>query len=83
MDACPAGGDSSEASTDFGNVGQVVPSFTLRFVVSEMPVPGHALAMTETSKTDLVHNGALDTAKGLALTACDLLADPRVADGGY
>lgn len=78
VDVPPPGGGGSGASTDFGNVSQVVPSFALRFAVSETPVPGHSLAMTETSKTDLAHNGAIDTAKALALTACDLLSDPEL-----
>ena len=78
VDVPPPGGGGGGASTDFGNVSQVVPSFALRFAVSETPVPGHSLAMTETSRTDLAHNGAIDTAKALALTACDLLADPEL-----
>ncbi|MCH7606656.1 MAG: M20 family metallopeptidase [Chloroflexi bacterium] len=78
VDEPPPSGGGSSASTDFGNVSQVVPSFALRFAVSETPVPGHSLAMTEAAKTDLAHNSALDTAKALALTACDLLADPEL-----
>ena len=72
----PVAGGGSGASTDFGNVSQVIPSFALRFAVSEIPVPGHSLAMTEAAKTDLAQASATATAKALALTACDLLADP-------
>ena len=74
----PVAGGGSGASTDFGNVSQVVPSFALRFAVSETPVPGHSLAMTEAAKTDLAQDSAIATAKALALTACDLLADPTL-----
>ena len=74
----PVAGGGSGASTDFGNVSQVVPSFALRFAVSETPVPGHSLAMTEAAKTDLAQASAIATAKALALTACDLLADPSL-----
>ena len=74
----PVAGGESGASTDFGNVSQVVPSFALRFAVSETPVPGHSLAMTEAAKTDLAQASAIATAKALALTACDLLADPSL-----
>jgi len=77
LDEAVAGGGSG-ASTDFGNVSQVVPSFALRFAVSETPVPGHSLAMTAAAKTDLAHDNAIFTAKALALTACDLLADPAL-----
>ena len=74
----PVAGGGSGASTDFGNVSQVIPSFALRFAVSETPVPGHSLAMTEAAKTDLAQASAIATAKALALTACDLLADPSL-----
>ena len=72
----PSGGGGSTASTDFGNVSQVMPSFYLRFAVSEESVPGHSIAMTEASKTPFAHDSAIATAKALALTACDLLASP-------
>ncbi|MFQ6027032.1 MAG: M20 family metallopeptidase [Dehalococcoidia bacterium] len=66
------------ASTDFGNVSQVKPSFYLRFAVSETPIPGHSLAMAEAAKSELGHDNAIATAKVLALTACDLLTDPAL-----
>jgi len=78
LDSPPAGIRGSGGSTDFGNVSQVLPAFALRFAVSEEPVPGHSLAMAEVAKTDLAHDNALATAKVLALTACDLLADPEL-----
>ena len=74
----PVSGGGSGASTDFGNVSQVMPSFALRFAVSEIPIPGHSLAMAEAAKTDLAQDSAILTAKALALTACDLLADPSL-----
>ena len=66
----------SGASTDFGNVSQVIPSFAMTFAVSEQPVPGHSQAMTKAAISDLGHANALGVAKTLALTACDLLVDP-------
>ncbi|PKB79944.1 MAG: hypothetical protein BZY88_10725 [SAR202 cluster bacterium Io17-Chloro-G9] len=75
-EAVPGGG--SGGSTDFGNVSQVMPSFALRFAVSETPIPGHSLAMAEAAKTDMAQDNAIATAKALALTACDLLADPEL-----
>ena len=77
LDEAVAGGGSG-ASTDFGNVSQVVPSFAMRFAVSETPIPGHSMAMTAAAKTDLAQESAIFTAKALALTACDLLADPAL-----
>lgn len=66
----------SGASTDFGNVSQVMPAFELRYAVSREPVPSHSIDMRETAKTPYAHDCAIATAKALALTACDLLTDP-------
>jgi len=38
------------------------------------------LALRDAAITDLAHRNALAVAKTLALTALDLLADPRVLD---
>jgi amidohydrolase len=78
IDATPSGWNGGGASTDFGNVSQVLPAYYLRFAVSQEPVPGHSTAMTEAAKTALAHDNAIATAKVLALTACDLLADPAL-----
>ena len=43
----------SGASTDFGNVSQVMPAFELRYAVSEEPVASHTREMSETAVTDL------------------------------
>jgi len=70
--ARPAGG----ASSDFGNVSQVVPSAAISFAVAEKPTPGHSTAMRDAAITDLAHLNAIAVAKTLALVATDLLADP-------
>jgi amidohydrolase len=75
-DPNPRGRGGSGASTDFGNVSQAMPSFAMSFAVSETPLPGHSLAMTQAAITDLAHTNALYVAKALALTAADLLTDP-------
>jgi metal-dependent amidase/aminoacylase/carboxypeptidase family protein len=68
------------ASSDFGNVSQVMPSAIVSFAVSEQPVPGHSHAMREAAITDLAHANAIATAKTLALTALDLLANSAMLD---
>ncbi len=80
IDATPSGYNGGGASTDFGNVSQVLPAYYLRFAVSEDPVPGHSTAMTQAAKSALAHDSALATAKVLALTACDLLAHPALLE---
>ena len=80
IDESPPGRGGGGASTDFGNVSQVMPSFAMRFAVSEEPVPGHSTAMCEAAATDLAHANAIGVAKVLALTACDLLADSSLLE---
>ena len=63
-------------STDFGNVSQAMPSFTMSFAISDGPIAGHSRAKAEASITDMAHASAIAVAKALALTACDLLAEP-------
>ena len=73
----PTGGRrGSGASTDFGNVSQVLPSLELRYAVSETPVPSHSRQMTETAITETALSSALNVAKVLSLTAGDFLRDP-------
>jgi amidohydrolase len=69
------------ASSDFGNVSQVLPSTAISFAVSEKPIPGHSILMREAAITDLAHRNAIAVAKTLALIATDLLTDPaKVAE---
>ncbi len=70
--------DIGSASTDFGNVSQVLPAFALRFAVSTEAIPGHSILMREAAQSDLGHENALNVAKTLALTACDLLNTPAL-----
>ena len=70
------GRQGSAASTDFGNVSQSLPSYELRYAVSEQPVASHSREMTETAISDYAINAAINVAKTMTLTACDLLLDP-------
>lgn len=74
----PPGTGKGGASTDFGNVSQRIPSYYTRFAVSEEPVPGHSIAMTEAAKGDLAQSNAIAVAKLLAMTACDVLTNPEL-----
>ena len=78
LDPAPPGAGKGGASTDFGNVSQVVPAYYTRFAVSQDPVPGHSLALAAAAKTDLAHDNAIAVAKLLALTACDLISSPEL-----
>jgi amidohydrolase len=72
----PRGG----ASSDFGNVSQLMPAFALSFAVADRPTPGHSAALRETAISDLAHASAIAVAKTLALVGMDLLADPAKLD---
>ena len=80
LDEPVAGRPGSGASTDFGNVSQVMPAFELRYAVSETPVAAHTRDMAETAVTDLALSNALMVAKALSLTAGDLLRDPALVE---
>ena len=74
------GRPGSGASTDFGNVSQVMPAYELRYAVSETPVASHTRDMCETAITDLALSNALSVAKALSLTAADLLRDASLVE---
>ncbi|MCI0898735.1 MAG: M20 family metallopeptidase [Chloroflexi bacterium] len=72
------GRQGSAASTDFGNVSQAVPAYELRYAVSEQPVASHSREMAETAVSEYALNAAINVAKAMTLTACDLLLDPNL-----
>ena len=75
-----AGSGGSGASTDSGNVSQVIPTYTVSFAVSQTPVAIHSRALTEAAQSEFALNVAIDVAKALALTACDLLDEPQLVE---
>jgi amidohydrolase len=77
------GRQGSAASTDFGNVSQALPSYELRYAVSETPVASHSREMTETAISEYAINAAINVAKAMTLTACDLLLDPKLLSAAH
>jgi len=63
------------ASTDFGNVSQVVPADYVGFPVSTERIGGHNVAMREHSITDLAHRNAFTTIDVLATAAVRIATD--------
>lgn len=78
VDPPAPGGQSKAVSTDAGNVSQLIPTFTLPFAVSREPVAIHSKALAEAARSEFALNIALAVGKTLALTACDLLAEPHL-----
>lgn len=65
-------------STDFGNVTRKVPAIEAGISVAEPGVPHHSAAFAEAALSEKAHGAVLAAAKGLAMTAIDILADPSL-----
>jgi len=65
-------------STDFGNVSQVVPALHGYFKVSEQEVRSHTPEFREAAGSEAGLAGMVTAAKALALTALDLIEDPKL-----
>lgn len=67
------------ASTDFGNVSQLVPGIHPMVKVSPADVALHTAAFAEWSASEEATRAAVDSAAGLAQIAVDVLADDALA----
>jgi amidohydrolase len=68
----------SRGSTDFGNVTRRVPGVEARIAITEdWDVPGHSVEFEQAAGTDRGRQAMLAAAKGLAMTAIDLLGRPE------
>ena len=63
-------------STDTGNVSQVVPALHPYIAIGPEGIPGHTIEFRDAAISDAGHAGMLNAAKGMALTAIDLLSNP-------
>ena len=69
---------SGRGSTDFGNVSRRVPGIEARIAITEvLETPGHSVEFREAAGSDLGRQAMLTAAKGLAMTAIDLLCNPE------
>jgi amidohydrolase len=68
------------ASTDLGNVSQVVPTDAVRFPVTERPIAGHSDAMREASVGGLAHRNALIAAEALGAAAVRVATDKALRE---
>jgi metal-dependent amidase/aminoacylase/carboxypeptidase family protein len=69
---------NGRGSTDFGNVSRRVPGVEARIAITDRPdVPGHSIEFREAAGSDLGRHAMLNAAKGLAMTAIDLLTEPE------
>lgn len=63
-------------STDMGNVSQVVPAIHPYIKIVGEGVGGHTIQFREAAISPLGHQGLIYAAKGMAMTAIDLLGNP-------
>jgi metal-dependent amidase/aminoacylase/carboxypeptidase family protein len=69
---------SGRGSTDFGNVSRRVPGIEARIAITDnWDVPGHSIEFREAAGSDQGRRAMIAAAKGLAMTAVDLLIDPE------
>jgi len=63
-------------SSDVGNVSQVIPAIQPMVQIAPEGTPIHSRAFEEAAIKPLARDGMLTAAKVMAMTTCDLLADP-------
>ena len=65
-------------SSDIGNVSQVIPAIQPMVKIAPDGTPIHSRAFEAAAKSPLAREGMLISAKTMAMTVCDLLADPAL-----
>lgn len=67
-------------STDMGNVSQVVPALHPYIAIAPAGTAGHTIEFREAAKSSAGHEGLINAAKGMAMTAIDLLSDAKLME---
>jgi len=68
---------AGRASSDFGNVSQIVAATSAMISIADPGTQGHSPEMAAAAASDAGIQGMLDGAKALAMTAIDLLSNPQ------
>lgn len=71
-------GNAIVASTDMGNVSHLLPSLHPMIAVAPAHVPLHSSEFAEYAASESGHQGVIDGAKALAMTALDVLTDAEL-----
>jgi amidohydrolase len=72
-----ATGEEAMGSSDSGNVSQVVPAIHPYIAIGPDSLVGHSPEFREAAASPAGHDGMIQAAKALAMTAVDLLAAPE------
>jgi len=67
------------ASTDMGNVSQLVPSIHPFVAIAPVEIATHSPQFASAAASEAGIHGLLDAAKALAMTVVDLVANPEIA----
>ena len=67
------------ASTDMGNVSQLVPSIHPFVAIAPLEIATHSPQFASAAASEAGIHGLLDAAKALAMTVVDLVANPEIA----
>ncbi len=70
--------EETYASTDFGNVSQVVPTAQAVFGICGEDVPWHSKEVAAATRTERGHEVLIAAAKTLAMSTLDLLGNPNL-----
>jgi amidohydrolase len=65
-------------STDMGNVSQIVPAIHPDFAIAPKEVIAHSPEFAQAAASEAGIKGMLDSAKALAMTVVDLVANPEI-----
>jgi amidohydrolase len=76
IEVSPPASDERMGSSDMGNVSQVVPSLHPFIAIGPEEMGGHTVEFCQASASPAGHEGLIDAAKAMAMTAVDLLAAP-------
>ncbi|MCC6178766.1 MAG: M20 family metallopeptidase [Chloroflexi bacterium] len=75
LEVLPSRPEPGLGSTDFGNVSRRVPSIEAAIAIADPGVPHHSAAFAEAALSEKAHGASIAAAKGLAMTAIDILTD--------
>lgn len=67
-------------SSDIGNVSEVVPSMHPMVAIASPPVSLHSTEFASAAASEAGHQGLLDAAKAMAMTAVDIIGRPGVLE---
>jgi amidohydrolase len=76
IEVSPPASDERMGSSDMGNVSQVVPSLHPFIAIGPEEMGGHTVEFCQAAASPAGHEGLINAAKAMSMTAVDLLAAP-------